>query len=532
MIWTEHPILPIPSDEELAEMTPEEVININLVREEAIKNSINDRYNYGWIFDNWKKVEEYLSTRNEALISGGNRAAKTQAGAYFTVKAAMENPYSEIFCFCQNADVSVRQQQAAIYDWLPAELKMKQTSENAYISYKRKTGFADNSLILPNGSRISFKTYTQYANNSTILEGAELGSHSAKWLNIGCWLDEYLGGAEIIETLRFRLATRNSKMILTFTPIFGMTDVVRQYVEGAKVLESRKAELLNNEVIPTILECKKMKATVHYFWTQDNPWSGYDRIRENLESKPKSEILVRAYGIATKSYATKFPRFNKAINVIKAADVPTTGVTRYQVIDPAGAKNWFMLWIAVDATGTFYVYREYPGVDVGDWAEMKNGKWMPGDGSKGQGFGIKDYVDIITQMEEGEEIFERLIDPRLGAARYQSSDGSSSIIEDLSEQGMLCVPAPGLDIEDGLQALISKMAYDPSKEIDAQNRPHFYVCDECENLIQALAEYTGELGLKEAWKDPIDCARYAAIADIDHVDESNFKVTRRNTGGY
>jgi hypothetical protein len=170
---------------------------------------------YGWIFENWTKVKHYLKDRNEALISGGNRASKTQIGAYFIVKAAVENPNSEIFCFCQTAEVSIRQQQSAVYDWLPAEYKSKQTSSNAYISYKRKTGFTDSSLILPNGSRISFKTYSQYANNPTILEGAQLGSFEAKWLNIGVWLDEYLGGPEIIETLRFRLATRNSNMILT-----------------------------------------------------------------------------------------------------------------------------------------------------------------------------------------------------------------------------------------------------------------------------------------------------------------------------
>jgi hypothetical protein len=525
-------MLPIPSDEELAVMQPEEVAELYSAREEAIRNSINDKYQYGWIFENWTKVEHYLKDRNEALISGGNRASKTQIGAYFIVKAAVENPNSEIFCFCQTAEVSIRQQQSAVYDWLPAEFKSKQTSSNTYISYKRKTGFTDSSLILPNGSRISFKTYSQYANNPTILEGAELGSFEAKWLNIGVWLDEYLGGPEIIETLRFRLATRNSKMILTFTPIFGMTDVVKQYVDNAKVLESREAELLDGERIPTILECKNINGTVHYFWTQDNPWSGYERIRDTLKGKPRNEILVRAYGVATKSHATKFPRFNKAVNVITHDQVPKTNITRYHIIDPAGAKNWFMAWIAVDASGTFYVYREWPGVDVGDWAEWKGGKWVAGEGAKGQGYGIKEYIELIYEMENGEDIFERLIDPRLGAAKYQGASGASSIIEDLSDQGLVCVPAPGLDIDDGLQALIGKMAWDTTKPSDSLNRPHFYVTEDCENIIQALSEYTGELGLKEAWKDPIDVCRYAAIADIDHVDESKIKTTRQGGGGY
>ncbi len=52
---------------------------------------------------------------------------------------------------------------------------------------------------------------------------------------------------------------------------------------------------------------------------------------------------------------------------------------------------------------------------------------------------------------------DRLIDPRLGAAKYQTSHGASSIIEDLSDAGLTFNPAPGLDIEDGLQALQSKM---------------------------------------------------------------------------
>jgi len=539
LTWSPHKLLEIPTDEELSLLDPEDLIEIHKLREEAIRNEARDKYRFGFKFENWRKLEEQLATHSEALVSGGNRSSKTQVGAYFTVKAALENPKSTIFCFAQNAEVSVRQQQSAVYDWLPEELKSKQTSAGAYISYSAKNGFTDASFIVPNGSQIIFKYYSQFANNPTILEGAELGSHAPEWVNIGAWLDEYLGSPDLIDTLRFRLATRNSKMMLTFTPIFGYTETVKQYLDGAKVIEKRPAELLNGELLSTVLECKSINGTVHYFWSEDNPFGGYDRIRETLKGKPRSEILVRAYGIPTKSHATKFPRFNSAVNVVPPESIPTKNVTRYQIIDPAGAKNWFMCWIAVDATGTFWVYREYPGVDVGDWAEWKSGKWMPGPGAKGQGFGIRDYVDLIHEYEaqddwgkEKEEIFERLIDPRLGAAKYQGSDGSSSIIEDLAEMDIVCLPAPGLDIEDGLQALISKMAWDTTKALDSVNRPHLYVSSDCENIIKAISEYTGDGGLKEAWKDPIDVLRYAAIADIDHVETASTLTTSRASGGY
>jgi hypothetical protein len=471
---------------------------------------------------------------NNYFIGGvlSHNSGKTAWGSYCVVKAAIENPKSEIFCFAQTSEVSIRQQQSAVWNWLPHEMRTKQTSANAYISYTKKNGFTDNSLILPNASQIIFKTYSQYQNNPTILEGAELGSRDPQWHNIGVWLDEYLLGNELIDTLRFRLATRNSKMLVTFTPIDGWTEVIKEYLDGAASVQSVEAELLNGELVPYVQRSKKRNASVHYFHSKDNPFGGYERIKETLVGRPREEILIRAYGVPVKSHATKFPKFNKEVNVVQPSEIPTTNVTRYQIIDPAGAKNWFMAWIAVDASGTFWVYREWPGVDVGDWAEWKGGKWMPGQGAKGQGFGIRDYMDLIADLEGDEKIFERLIDPRLGAAKYQSADGASSIIEDLNDAGMVCIPAPGLDIDDGLQALIGKMSWDTTRPADSVNRPHFYVSSECENIIQALSEYTGDGGLKEAWKDPVDVLRYAAIAGIDHVDETRNLATRQGAGGY
>jgi len=37
--WTKHPILPIPTDEEIAEMEPDELLAIHEVREQAIRDA-------------------------------------------------------------------------------------------------------------------------------------------------------------------------------------------------------------------------------------------------------------------------------------------------------------------------------------------------------------------------------------------------------------------------------------------------------------------------------------------------------------
>jgi hypothetical protein len=64
------------------------------------------------------------------------------------------------------------------------------------------------------------------------------------------------------------------------------------------------------------------------------------------------------------------------------------------------------------------------------------------------------------------------------------------------------------------------------------NKPKFYIAKSCENTILAIENYTGDDGKDEAWKDPIDCLRYAAVMEIDHVPEGGMEVTRQGGGGY
>ena len=535
LLWTKHAVLKPPTDEEMALMQPAELIKLHKLYHEAISNAKRDPYRYGWVLDHWKRAEAILANCRTLLLLGANRSGKTTYGARSVVKAAVENEESLIFCFSQNQETSVLVQQSAVYEYLPAELKKKATEETHYISYSMQNGFAGNSLVFPNKSRILFKTYTQYQQNQTILEGMELGSLSCKWINVGAWCDEYLMGMEMLDRLYLRLATRNAKLLLTFTPKDGMTETVRYYLEGAKTQESRSAELLGGREVPYVQVNELKNTGIVYFHSKDNPWSGYESIAEQCRAKgDDAYTLTAAYGVPTKTYTSRFPNFSVEVNVVKPDAIPTKDVTKYMILDPAGRKNWFMAWIAVDSTDTWWVYREWPDASYGDWAEMRGGKWAQGAGCKGLGYGIRDYVDLITNLEDETACnpFERLIDPRLGAQKYQTHSGASSIIEDLADAGLVFLPAPGLDIEDGLQALQTKMAYNRKAPMDSLNRPHFYVSERCQNIITALQEYTAEGGLDEAWKDPIDVLRYAAISDIRYINPADMAVRRSASQAY
>jgi len=516
-------------------MSPEEVLRLHGLYHSAIANSKRDPYRYGWKLPHWKDAEELLGTHSELLVSGGNRSGKTSWAAHAVVRAAVENPQAVIMCFAQNADVSIRQQQSAVYDALPEEFKVKVLGTEENVSYTRKNGFSKSSLILPfSKSSIIFKTYAQFLNNDTILEGAELGCRAPEWLNIGAWCDEYLVGPELLATLRFRLATRNSKLVVTFTPVDGYTEVVRDYVQGAETVAFKQAELLGGRSVPYLQRSKNRDAAIIYFHSKDNPFGGYERIAKDLAGRPEPEILTRAYGIATKSISTKFPNFSREVNVIPHDKIELRGKTKYMILDPAGRKNWFMAWVAIDESDSWFVYREWPDGNVGEWAKWTGGKWSSGEGAKGLGYGIKDYVELITNLESEtkDTIFERFIDPRLGAAKYQTQEGASSIIEDLADAGLLFIPAPGIDIEDGLQALQTKMAYNRKNPIDSINRPHFYISERCQNVISALQEYTADGGSDEAWKDPIDVIRYLAVSGVGYVNPESMKVVKQSKGGY
>ena len=97
---------------------------------------------------------------------------------------------------------------------------------------------------------------------------------------------------------------------------------------------------------------------------------------KKMRGRPLGERLARLYGVPQKSAMTVFPKFGDW-NVVPHMKLPWLReggqgaeypCTRYMVVDGAGARNWFMLWVAVDAAGVWWVYREWPDVaGVGEW---------------------------------------------------------------------------------------------------------------------------------------------------------------------
>ena len=528
--WTPHPVIPIPTDDEIAlrAWTSEDVASFFNEREEMIKLERDDPYVYGFELPQWDIMDGLLKEASEVHVYGGNRSSKSEVCAKRVVEAAMHNPDSVIWCFQTTNDNSIQMQQKYIWKYLPLDLKTAKKSKVTYISYSQKNGFSDNKLVLPNGSEIVFRNYAQ---EISTIEGGEVGSmypctDKRTVHNIGVWADELIP-QDFLDTLRYRLVTRDAKMLVSFTAIAGYSPVVKEMIAGAKTLEDKIADLLPGYRVPIIQQPKRKDARIIYFHTADNPYGGFERIKKTLDGAHKDDILCRAYGVPTKPLAGKFPKFSHKHNVVKHEDIPFIKdkdalCTHYQIIDPAGKKPWFMLWLGVTALNEIYIWAEFPDIAWGDWADMSKGKrGRPGDAAKPNGYGYNDYIDRMNEIEDGVTIFERLIDPRLGAAKYQAEEMQTDIINELENLEMSVIPAPGYDEDTGIQAINTWLAWDDHKPMEMGNKPMLYVSDRCEQTIYAFTEYTGELGRDEPTKDPIDCVRYAATADIMYIDDSH-----------
>jgi len=403
-----------------------------------------------------------------------------------------------------------------VFKYIPPELKGLKKGQVVNISYTQKNGFSENKFIMPNGAECIFRNYAQ---DITVVEGGDCDL---------IWCDE-LVPLNWIETLRYRLVTRAGILLITFTPVEGYTPAVKEFLDGARTIRSVWAELLG-EAVPKVQRCVRRSSSIVYFHSSDNPFGGYQTMKATLESAPRSEIKTRAYGIPTRAIYTRFPRFRDTVHVIEPEKIPREG-SRYMFADPASARNWFLLWVRVDARGRHFVYREWPsegiyipGVgDPGPWAEADGRK---ADGRAGvaqasYGWGLERYAAEIGRLEtdsagEREEIICRWMDSRFGNTPSLKNDAATTVIEEMAGLDLAFAPAPLDPIDEGVSLINSLLDFDAASDKEAR----LYISSECKAVIFGLKVWSGRDEKLGACKDPIDCLRYMALAGLMDVGKS------------
>jgi hypothetical protein len=560
MIQTPHPVHPIVEligrrkDGRIAArvgereriFTRDQLAAFITAREEGIRLEKADPLRYGIEPASWARAdaerfrlrEKYPVGVVEEWNLGGNRAGKSERAAKRIVELMIQKDFAKVWCLQSTEASSIENQQGLIYKYLPPEYRSEtgklRQGTTTKINYSVSGGFTENKLVLPNGSMCVFKFYSMDVKS---VEGAELDC---------AWADE-LVTPDWLEALRYRLLTRNGLLHVTFTPVAGYTPTVASILNGAVTTEEAAGELLPKitgegcEMVPLIQQPLARNASIIYFHTQENPFGNYPSLKVVLEGKNRETILCRAYGVATRSRVSRFPRFRDDVHVVDVERVPTGG-TNFQIVDPCSGRNWFMIWVRVDIRGRLTVYREWPPVDryitgigvVGPWAVPSANKsdGDPGDAQKTFGWGLQEYKEEIERLEVGEVIAERFMDSRYANSATLAKTGTTTLLEECSEIGMEFLATSGEQIDEGVDLINNLLAYDPDKPIGPDNEPRLYVSRDCVNVIYALKEWTGADGRKGALKDVVDVLRYAVLADLQYLEGDILRPAQHPGGCY
>ncbi|MFA5391937.1 MAG: hypothetical protein WC331_11010 [Candidatus Omnitrophota bacterium] len=413
-----------------------------------------------WFCERMRKCLGYDRPVKMLLIMGGNRAAKSEYAAKRCMQMMAEKENARVYAMHMSDPRSVRDQQPLFWKYMPSEWQVQTAGLTAYIKYKKKTGFSENSFITPNGSEAAFLNYMQ--NKDTALQGMEADLVAPDELIPADWVDDIM----------LRLATRAGRGILTFTPINGYTPTVKIFGDGATIVrtttaylcprdggapdearalhlsqeeyrelwkavdghraalaaqskpedvlawitedgrrktEGRKTERVFDEV-PRVMRCVDPRKAVVFFNPSDNPYGNPKEVMADLRKKSKAYVRERFYGQAEKTISVLIPKFNRKIHVVKAKDIPATG-TNYFFMDPAKDRNNFMSWFRRKGQDVF-LYREWPGnyeipgVGIpGPWAIPSGKKDGINDGAPGEGqkpafgFGNLRYKFEIARLE-------------------------------------------------------------------------------------------------------------------------------------
>ena len=545
LVFQPHPILKAPTPQQIVALskTPEgksALIKWHQDYTGAIEAAERDPLRHGFNLESWDRIRWGLSEYDEVLILGGNRSSKTTGMGKLVMESVTELQNGHIVMFSQNEDTSIKVQQASIWEFMPKEFKKKTKGIEGYINYSMQNGFTAKSFIFPDTkTRVDFKTYSQFSNNQTILEGFEFGFPGVgdDPRNIGIVNDEYLGDSTLINTQRFRLATRNAKLLTGFTPIKGYTEFIADYLRGAETLETKPAALLNDEPLPVKQYSTTRQAAVVYLHTIENKFGGYERLAKDLTGRPRDEILCRAYGVPVKSITTLFPLFNTKVHVTDTLPkISKKTHTCYMVCDPAGRRSFCAIWAAVDAEGQVTILSEFPERGTyGEWAEFGEPKWKFGPAADKHIHSEQGYVDEFKEIEEGLgiEVFERIGDSR---AFNTENDNSLTRFDIFSELGMDFVAADGRNEDLGLGMLDEWFHYNPNEEINTVNRPRVQIHKSCGNLIHSLINYGARGKVDEPLKDFIDLMRYLRLCNNgdgpEHYGPEAFNTEQPSDAGY
>lgn len=385
------------------------------------------------------------------VLLGGNRSSKSYCAAYWLMEVALgitarecaQNEGVEFLVVSESQDSSRATAQRIVFSLLPAELKAKNTKKHhtRYLHYSVKEGFSDDILVLESGVQIKFATYGQDPGG---WEGRELGLKHRR--SLAWWADENMP-MPWYTMFKRRGTFRPGWGVWSFTPIHGITPVIKEAVGEGRVRRTRRATQLPVEQVlvpglrpgrvPFIQDGSDPHTKVCYYHSDLTPFRSGDRsytelVAETVKGKTRDYILAVFYGFTRDVAGRAWPKYSRQVHQVRVQDLPWEG-TNYVFIDPAGGRSWFFLWVRV-APGNprrLFIYRDWPDKRRhGEWAvpsvrqigpESRRGRDGDlGPAQRNPGWGISRYKAQMLREETVE--LDLALEPGKTSGPFKNAD--------------------------------------------------------------------------------------------------------------
>ena len=384
-------------------------------------------------------IEEVRTSQFEALIrlndtpeaflaTGGNRAGKTELGAMLAIATAAGSGawWVRQWLELNNLPIDlVPKEPSTVWyaalsygDALEYGRPKLERYAPAGTKYTRWRAQDRASMKLPNGGRV-------------VSLSCDAGREKFQGAAVSMvWIDEEPTDVGIFEECLLRIIDKRGKVLITATPLKGLTFLYDIFVD------------------------QQPQGFDHYAISGlDNPYVSSPKLRRAVSHLSEASQQARLFGAFTSQSGLVYPEFDRTIHICKPFDIPDD--FECDICIDFGVRNPFAaLWIAHDTkSDVLYVYREYYKTDK---TTLENGRMLLALGAKD---GPLRFVVADPESKDG----------RLLLAR---------------ELGIHTKPAPK---HYGVAETIN-MVKDRLK-LDAEGRPALVVFSSCRELIKEFRKY-------------------------------------------
>lgn len=310
-------------------------------------------------------IEERRTSQYEALLrlheteeaylaTGGNRAGKTELGAMLAVATAAGSnawwvrewlEFNNLPLFMVPKEPSTVWYAALSYgDALEYGRPKLERYAPAGTKYTRWRAQDRASMKLPNGGRV-------------VSLSCDAGREKFQGAAVSMvWIDEEPNDVGIFEECMLRTIDKKGKVVITATPLKGLTFLYDIFVD----------------LQPNGFDRYAISGL-------DNPYISSPKLRRAVSHLSEASQQARLFGAFTSQSGLVYPEFDRHIHICKPFDIPDDW-PRDMCID-FGVRNPFAcLWIAHDMdTDTLYVYREYYKTEL---STLENGRMILALGAK------------------------------------------------------------------------------------------------------------------------------------------------------